>query len=168
MRLIVDECVSLTRTTRESRLAHTHTHTRTYTQEVERESNKIWNLPKRWLRRKRTSLSSNAPCNVLKVIHIMKNCDSTCASGCGCQCHMTNLGQGVVGMASAGSVYRIRSASLYSGSDLFAACGEGRLDVVKRILQKKPSLLDYRDRLYKETPLHHACRYVLTVYYLWF
>ena len=63
-------------------LPHTHTHTHTHTHiisepdpshrsiERERESNKIWNLPKRWQRmRKRTSFSSNAPYTCAQSIH---------------------------------------------------------------------------------------------------
>ena len=42
-------------------------------------------------------------------------------------------------------------------SDIFAACRKGNLDVVKRILQNKPSLLNSRGGVYGGgTLLHEA------------
>ena len=48
-----------------------------------------------------------------------------------------------------------------TGSDLLDACSEGKLDVVKRILQNKPSLLNYRGASIG-TPRSEAFWYVLS------
>jgi len=57
----------------------------------------------------------------------------------------------------------LRSASMDSDKEVFAACGRGDLVRLECLLAKDSTLLHRKIGIFEETPLHIACRYVYSL-----